>query len=280
MQFLKKSATPDAAKAALKAIIDSPFLLFCAAVIDILFFVALGGILGFFSERILYYVTHAGNLVSSYSQGLSAADSPASIMGLLSNAGAMPSAQQAAWLTLGLFAALFSAYCLFQGTAWFLASRMGNNRNKQAVHWAGFIREFAVITLPWFALFIIYNAIIIWIDYSGFLPETITRFAVLMIFFCIAFYFVMPAYASIGICEQRSLVKRAFRIGIRKAGYFLPAYLLIIAAVIAINIFLALVQTASSTLLLAGGALIFIPFMTWTRVFIEAVFERANKRFK
>lgn len=273
----KKEGVLDHVTQAVSKLKDNPSKLVYSTILDIFFFIVFGGVLAFFSEYIMYNVYRISSLTTEFSQNLAITDAPSSVVDMISKAGAMSYFKDAMMYTFLLIFSIYIVYCLFHGSAWYLSTLMSKSKK---IKYRRYLKDFSIISIVWFGLFVIYNMALTFLDYFNYVPDGYSRLYFLFPFFIIVSYFAIISYAAIGNRTPFAALKNSFRYGILKARYFFLLYVIIIFAFVIINIILKAVSDINQTAGIIAGIVLFIPAITWTRISIKTLFEYMNKRFK
>jgi hypothetical protein len=169
-------------------------------------------------------------------------------------------------LLLILAIVLFAVFCIFQGIAWMLASRVSGKK----MQWRVFLIKFARITLLWAGLYFLWQCLDTIFDLRRIVIEKAMNMPapgagiVLSILIGIMIYFAAVSYPLLA-------VKNAFRVGINKAGVLVPAGVVIAAQLYIGNFITKKVAVFNPKLAFIVGAIILLVLVGWSRLYITRV---------
>lgn len=132
-------------------LVKSNFILFVTAIIvDVASFIAYG----FFTAPInLRIANYAAIIINKL--GIIMAEKPTGLLKNLFNPELRPITTKLALLMLISFAVLYLVYCIFQGTSWWITTRI----SKKEHTYYEYFTKFAKLNLYWMAIFIAYKII-------------------------------------------------------------------------------------------------------------------------
>ena len=166
---------------------------------------------------------------------------------------------------------LYLIYCVFQSLNW----RIVRNLTGSKFTVIEFMKSFFKINILWFALL-----------YLGFFFERVigmltvlsrkeqdTGIIALIIAVLIA-YFAFISYALIG---KKGAIKRSFSSGFKKFLIFVPVYVIVALVFLIINYILIFALQLNYILMVVLGFLLFLPALSWARVFICLIVDKTDK---
>ncbi len=264
----------DDAKSALMLLRKNPKKLLMASALDLIFLFAYGFFTAPLFARIVGYAVAIGTIVSEQAPAAIRSGSPS----LSSIIASSPEASSMLTSLFGVFIALavvvYAVFAVFQGAAWMIGGMIAGRKISYSSH----LNQFAVLSIFWIAALSVQHI------YS--LMESIRRTsagaesgrAIEIALLIMIFYFASISYALIGSKHPKAKLKNSFRLGIMKAGIIAPAFLLVAAAYFAVSAVLKGLAGISPWLMVAGGIIVIIPGMTWARVFVMQIVERAASK--
>lgn len=243
---------------------NNPKYLIFSVIFDLLFFV----IYGVVSLVIFNIITDKSNILlqiaSSNKDSINQliAEGKNLFQAMMLQQGFSQSLKSIVLLFFVLMIFIYLVYCIFQSLNW----RITRNITGSKFRTGEFIKSFFKINMLWFALF-----------YLGLLFERMigivlilsskkqdTGIIALIIAVLIA-YFAFISYALIG---KKGAVKQSFILGFKKFLIFVPMYAIIAIVFLIINYILLFAQQTNYILMVILGFLLFLPALTWARVFI------------
>jgi len=284
LEKIKKTKVFEDFRKALKAARNRPLYMFYALLADLLFLFLYGFIVlgkaGIFT-RILYNWQHILALVSRSSEQM------LNTYALNSDFAAMLAVEpdikinlmNLLWLYLILLLALYVIYCLCQGLSWKFSLELAGRK----MRFYGFMKQFALVNILWFALFSIYHLLSLLADLrKSVLAKQGIEFsyfslAVTALLFVIS-YFVFISYAFIGKHKTMAIIKRTFADGVKKFLNIAVAYMAFFAAVLVLNLLLAGAFMLHAILAYAVGILIVMPAFTVLRIFFISYMDRIDSK--
>ncbi|MBI2129875.1 hypothetical protein HYU07_06600 [Candidatus Woesearchaeota archaeon] len=174
-------------------------------------------------------------------------------------------------LFFALMIFIYLVYCVFQGMNWRIARKLTGGKFEVI----GFMKSFFKINILWFAIFylgLLFERIIgIVLILSGKKQDT---GVIALIIAVLVAYFAFISYALIG---KKGAIKRAFASGFKKFLIFVPVYIVIAIVFLIINYILILAQQLNYALMVVLGFLLFLPALSWARVFICLIADKTDK---
>lgn len=140
---------------------------------------------------------------------------------------------------------------------------------------SNFMKSFFKINILWFALL-----------YLGMFFERMIGILILLggkkqdtgvialIIAVIIAYFAFISYALIG---KKGAIKRSFSSGFKKFLIFVPVYVIVALVFLIINYILIFAQQINYILMVVLGFLLFLPALSWARVFICLIVNKTDK---
>src|SRR3989344_8210392 len=169
---------------------NKPSLMLISIIGDVAFLLVFGILNNLLGALVLLNVMKASNKITAISSSLQ--DAPASLTDLIDKSVAWPEVKSALlWLALFLLL-LYILFVLAQGIAWKACGDAARTRKTLRK----FLKRFALTVIPWFALFVIYNAVITLLDFLKLLPEQGSRLSLLAFFLIPAHYFIAVSMAE------------------------------------------------------------------------------------
>ncbi len=269
----------DKAAQSLKGMFLHPKLLFLAALCDALFFFAYGFIRAPLYYKISEYIAIIGSIISESAASMARGTSQ-TVSSIIANDPAASSYFNSLLLVYAILGfSVYLIYTFFHSVSWKLSYDIRGNK----IGMYKFMNEFASLTLFWFVLFTIYY----FIDFFAELrqaalqsigAESQNLLGGVMLFFLIAiFYFGLISYTLIGKGTTFGKAKQSLWVGIRKAHYIIPAYAVIAVVYFVLDYILGRIGAVNFYAMVVVGLLTIIPAMTWARVFLSVIVEKALK---
>ena len=223
---------------------------------DVAFLLVFGILNNMLGALVLLNVMKVSNKVTAVSSSLQ--DAPASFTDLIDKSVAWPEVKSALlWLALFLLL-LYILFVLAQGIAWKACGDAARTRKTLRK----FLKRFALTVIPWFALFVIYNAVITLLDFLKLLPEQGSRLSLLAFFLIPAHYFIAVSMAE----EPRRIAwLRSIILGIKRVPALLPLFFTILLISWLINLLLNASFQTNAWLGIAIGFLLFLPWLALGR---------------
>ena len=269
----------DNASQAFRGIFLHPKPLILAAVCDALFFFVYGFVRAPLYHKISEYIAIIGSVISESAASMLRGTSQ-TVSSIIANDPAASSYFNSLLLLYAILGfSVYLVYTFFHSVSW----KMSYDIRGKEVGMYDFMREFASLTLFWFVFFVIYY-------FLGFFAEMrqaalqsigaepgsfLSGFALFLLF--ATFYFGIISYTLIGKGTTFGKVKKSFYIGAMKAHYIIPAYAIIAAAYFVLDFILGRIGAANLYAMMAIGLLTIVPAMTWARVYLSVVVEKAMK---
>jgi len=237
-----------------------------SALLDLVFLISFGFLTAPVLGKLQQHVIIIGSLVSKQLQVPAGRARPAVIDTLF-----QPPASAYVWQFLGLLFILalivFLLYSIVQGLNWWLAmSAAGHGKE-----WKSFLLRFARVNVLWFVLVLLWFCVDTLLDLRRLLVEKATGEAfgssgsiVLSVLFVALAYFALASYPLLS-------VRRAFTVGVRKAGVLIPAALIIAVHFFAGNFIVRWLQGINTTVMFLVGAVLLFALLAWARVYITRI---------
>jgi len=251
-----------------KAIKSKKYYILYPVIVDLLFILSYGSVLGFFigniQEKAVALIETGKSIL--YSGGL--------IKGLLTNNQVISIVLS----TLGFMITTYIQYCIFQGVTW----RFARKFVEEHVHFFSYLKKFFLVNIFWFFWFFIVEIL----DYVRRLlvylrgeELTTTLFSGLLLFFIfVIIYFAFISYALINRYKIVEAVKKSFSLGIKKINFFLLMHLIIFLVFLIINLLLILTFKVNLILMVIVGIVLVSPAYTWARVFLSLIVNELDKK--
>ncbi len=181
-------------------------------------------------------------------------------------------------LSLILFAlSTYFIYCFIEGAGWHLSFGLANAHAGNKTGFKNFIRQFFVVNIPWFLLFMLY-VIVSFID--SFRATTLERLGhqnplglkiASIIYLLLIAYFAVISYSLIGTSSSLGILKRALSLGAKKYAEIVPAFALVVLAFVVLNYALIAIGKLSSLLMIIIGIAAVFPVIVLARVYLKRV---------
>lgn len=257
---------------------DIPFIA-KSALVDIAFFAVFAVVYTFFSLKIVDILNSVNIIISEMSSSMPADSSVPTQESMLALASQkevfMQNFRELAILFLLLMLCTYLLWCIFQGMSWWLAHKKAGNK----MPFLGYLGRFSLLSLLWAVVFLIISFVVI--KYSDIINianiEVVNAemlAAVLGIILAVVLYF---AFVSYSIAEKKllSLLKMTFLDGIKKAKYYAPIYLLMLAKMfVAVEVILLLSLDIIATVLI--GLVVVVMILMWGRMGFVLVRDYKN----
>lgn len=263
----------------LKNIKSHPKELLIAAVCDALFFFAYGFIKAPLYNKITDYIVIIGSVVSESASSMVRGTST-TIGSIIANDPQASSYFNSLILIFAILAfSVYLVYTFFQSVSWKLSHEIAGKK----IGIYDFMKEFAPLTLFWFVLFIVYYLLDFFADLRnaalqsvGAEPQNLlggfATFLVLAIF-----YFGLISYTLIGKGTTTEKIKKSFYVGVKKIKWILPCYAVIAVVYFVLEYILGAIGKANFTAMIIIGLITMIPAITWARVYLINIVEKALK---
>ena len=269
----------DKAVQALKKLKSYPRLLFASALCDALFFFIFGFITAPMYRKITEYIVIIGTAISeSASSMLRGQES--TINSIIANNPETSAYFNSLLLVYVILAvSVYIIYAFFHSVSWRISFGIAGKKTSMYK----FMKEFSLLTLFWFVIFIIYY----FIDFFAELrvvalqsmnieaPNIMGNFATLMII--LIFYFSMISYTLIGKGSTWKKIKKSFVIGVKKAKYIVPCYAVIAVVYLILETILDKIAVNIYAMVIIG-LLTMIPAITWARVYLISIIEKIESK--
>ncbi|MDO8741186.1 MAG: hypothetical protein Q7J54_06470 [Candidatus Woesearchaeota archaeon] len=174
-------------------------------------------------------------------------------------------------LFFALMIFIYLVYCVFQGLNW----RIARNLTGSKFRVSEFMKSFFKINILWLALLYLgmffERMIGILILLSG--KKQDTGVIALIIAVIIAYF----AFISYALPVKKGVIKRSFASGFKKFLIFVPVYVIVAIVFLIINYILLFAQQINYALMVVLGFLLFLPALSWVRVFICLIINKINK---
>lgn len=251
----------------LRLIKKNPFWLVTSAITDALFILALA----FFTGPIKEKITEHAVLISNQMSTLMAQEKTG-LLKLMFGPELSPMTGKLALIMLMLFAITYLVYSAFQGTAWWMAK----NITEQKTPYKEYLLGFAKINLVWIAVYILYKLLgfILALRY-----KIIQKFSptspdiagnILLILFVIA---IIAAYLSYPYLKIKTLFKTPFKITAQLIG--LSAVIYLVTDFILTNTNKLPIDYSIKIII---GIIILMPVFTLLRVYAIRVLSHVHTR--
>ncbi len=239
-----------------------------SGLVDLVFFLAFGFVTAPVFDKLTEHVIIIGSLVSEQMRVAVGRTRPAVLDALFQQP-----VSQYTWQFLGLLAVLalvvFVLYALLQGTAWWLASSVVH----KPLRWREFLMGFARVHVLWFALYAAWYCVDAILDLRRIVVAKALGQAVsgtnvvLLAVLGIVIYFAL-------ISSPLLSIRKAFALGIRKAGVLLPAFVVVDAHFLAGNFVVRWLGTLNTTVMFVVGTVLLLIVLAWTRVYLSMIVRR------
>ncbi len=267
------------ARQSFKGMILHPKLLFLAMLCDALFFFAYGFVRAPIYHKLSEYIVIIGSVLSESAASMARGNSQ-TMSSIIANDPAASGYFNSLLLLYALLGfSVYLVYTFFHSVSWKLSYDIRGNK----IGMYKFMKEFASLTLFWFVIFIIYY----FIDFFAELRQAALQsigvesqnlLGGVMLFFLIAiFYFGMISYTIIGKGTTFGKVKKSFYIGVKKAHYIIPVYAVIAVVFFVLDYILGRIGAVNLYAMIIIGLLTMVPALTWARVYLSVVVEKALK---
>lgn len=261
---LRKNLVVESFFQSFKAIKNKKLYILYPVLIDLLFILGYGFVVGFFitniQEKAVDLIQTGKSIL--YSGGL--------LKGLLTN-------DQTLSIILNvivLMVLMYIQYCIFQGITWRFAKKFV----EKDVSFFSYLKKYFLVNIFWFLLFFLVQIA----DYARRLlvhlrgeELNVTAFYYFLLF--VIMYFAFISYTLITKYKIIEAIKRSFNLGIKKIRIFLLMYLIIFILFLIINLLLILASKINFTLMIILGILLAGPAYTWARVFVNLVVGKVDK---
>jgi len=271
-------AALDKAARAFEKVRKNPKNLAFASLSDIVFFAAYGFVTAPLFSKIVDYIIIMGTMVSEESASIARGTNPDISSVIIGNPQIRQYFNRLLIIYIILIAAIYMVYTFFQGISWKLSSNIAGR--KARMH--SFMREFALLNILWVGLFAVYHFISLFADLrqaavQSMQLEASNAFGVFASVFLFAIlYFAFISYTLIGKHTTKEKIKKAFYLGTRKISNILPAYLVMAAVYFCLKFLLEAFSRVNFSLMVVVGMVTVIPAMTWARVYLTMVTEKAK----
>jgi len=272
--------TADKAIQALKKLKAYPKILLVSALCDVLFFFIFGFITAPLYMKITEYIVIIGTTISE-SASLLMRGQEATISSIISNNPETSMYFNRLILIYVILAiSIYIIYTFFHSVSWRISFSIAGK--KTSIY--KFMKEFSLLTLFWFAIYIIYY----FIDFFSELRMAALQsmniesqnlfgsFATVIVI--LIFYFSMISYTLIGKGNTREKIKKSLIIGVKKAKYLIPCYAVIAVVYLILETILDKLATVNVYLMVIVGLLTMIPAITWARVYLISIVEKAESK--
>ena len=178
---------------------------------------------------------------------------------------------------LYLTLAIFIIYIIFQGLSWKYCFKAAKIKIKSNL---GFFIRFSLLNVVWFAL-VALSVYVIADKYfksalaqdAGFNPLLyIIPIGVILI------YFSMISYTIIRNNSLINTIFKTFSMGVKKAIYILPAFLIIAVLFLIIDLILIGLYKVSSIAMISAGFILIIPSIIWSKLFLIELINKIEKK--
>tara|TARA_Y100000031_G_scaffold151823_1_gene193772 strand:+ start:206 stop:1054 length:849 start_codon:yes stop_codon:yes gene_type:complete len=179
--------------------------------------------------------------------------------------------------TLLLFAVVaYFLYGFIIGSAWYNNTRMLSNK----IGYKEYIKQFYLVTIPFFILFIIHSIISFIETFRQItlermtlpIPSGLSTF--LLLYMLVIFYFALIAYSLIGKYPTKKLLKKTLHIGIKKSKTFFPAFIIMVLVFFIANLLMLYLGSINPYTMLVVGIIVLFPVIAWTRLYAKLVVDR------
>ena len=239
---------------------DNPLVVLLASVLDVVFALVLGFLIGFFIEPLLQGFLRTIQQISGLQDDLTVVgifisdpmlSTTISLLGMI--------------IILGIFA--FIAYVIVEGTAWFLSYNL-----VLSIPFGKFITRFAKISIPFLFLFAVYFFSSLLVDLRYTLIAGLDD-GVKPLFPFIPFYIYLAAIMIFAAVSYSVLgIRRAWRLMREDSRRTAKTIVVVLALFAASQIFLYLIGLLSDAVMLVL-ALILLPSITFYRIYLISKFS-------
>ena len=175
---------------------------------------------------------------------------------------------------------VYIVFSVFQGYAWRTTLKMlGRNMS-----YYRFCRQFVIVTVLWLLLFYSQRIFVVLINIVNIVSEKVYHVSpsfmldyLAIIFLAAIAYFALISYSLIGKYPVWKIIKKTFVLGVKKAAYLLPMYLVLLLLFWAINQILGVAGSQSQALFFIVGFLLVFPAFAFSRVYIALVVNKLAK---
>jgi hypothetical protein len=263
---------------ALRRISKNPSLLVAAGILDVMFFFVLGFITRPINVKIMDYIIIIGTTISEKAPSMVRGES---VIAMIRGDFLMSSLLNRLLVLFVILAfAVFLVYLFFQAVVWKMSSRIAGRK----MHIYAYMKEFFLVNIFWMILFIIYHLLSLFAElreaslrpFDIQVSNAFANFTVLLLL--VIAYFAFISYTLIGKYRTKDKLRKSFWLGTRRIKYILPAFGLIAAVIYAFGNLAQLALMAGPGLMIAVGIFTIIPAMTWARIYLTFVVEKAEKQ--
>lgn len=252
-----------------------PFFTLQSFFVDLLFFVLFSVLYSFFSTGIIEHLIDVNNVIAEVNSQIALLATGIEDNAALSFLAAQQEVitghiRSIAMLAIGILVSTYILWCIFQGINWHLASWVSHRK----VHFLRFLGKFSLLNLVWLAALIligyatyrvsVYNAMAR-IAVVG--QNTLNYLMLLLVF--VLFYFAVVSYSFAARKSFLDALKDAFVFGVRKAKFYVPAYVMI-ALLLAVIYFVVSLFRLNLMITVPLNLLFMLPAFAYGRVlFLE-----------
>lgn len=249
----------------------NPLLFLYSLLLDMFFLFTYGLLTTPIFSKLTEHTILIASLVSSQ---LQAQRTNKSLIDLLFSPTIAPFVYQFFLLLLLLIALVYVLYCLFQGASWKFAHQIAGNKWE----WNKHLITFAKTNLFWLIILCMYSVIdlvlkirqtILLTSNQQYNPSIVGVVFGTILMLTI-FYFVLLSYGA-------GSIKKAWTAGIKGWKQTLPAFLFIIILFTIIDRILFFASTWRPEVAYVLGIVLFLPALTWTKVYIVYIVEALKK---
>jgi len=182
---------------------------------------------------------------------------------------------------------VYLIYVVFQGVAWWAASRMSHQKNKNTIPLVSYLFRFSKTTVPWYLLFVGVHVVSYFMTLAALAAQQtkdLSQPPFFIALFFIVLYFAFLSYSLLPRFTPGTAIKKAFVLGIRQAHKTIPVFIAIGIVFYAANFLLGILAyvllrdvLALTSLYHLISAVVIFPFLCWTRVYL---LTSINKLFK
>lgn len=255
-------------KNASRLVFQNKLKLLACVIAEILFFFIYGLATAPIYQKLVQYTNIIGALASDALTA--AAREQNSVMSVLSSEAIKPYLIDVLLLLLLLCAVAFLLYCVFQSFIWNMSLSMAGRK----IRYLDYLKKFMLVNTVWLLFFIIYYFAGFAVEIRGAAIKTIAQAApsnalhiVLSAYLVIVFYFAVISYVDLS-------AKKSFGFGVRNIRELLPAWLIIAAYFLILQLVLSQVMQLNYIAGIAVGIIITIPSLTIARVYISRVIQK------
>ena len=239
-----------------------------SAVLDVLFLVFYGFMTAPVFDKLTEHVIVVGTLVTEQVGTVAGRARPAVIDALF-----QPPVSRYTWqffaLLVLLAVVIFVLFCVFQGLAWFAASRLAGSK----MCWRKYLLAFARINLLWAGIYFLWQCADTILKLRGIavakmMGQAIPESGIAMPFLLgVVAYFAVISYPLLEI-------RRAFMVGVRKIAILLPPAVIVVLQFVICNYLLNKLAAINPKLSFIAGAIVLLVLLAWTRAYVTLVVKR------